>query len=164
MAGLVDLISLGLGIPWVGYLNYLFMWGTVHSLGYAWADSRLGSVGQSSHVVGGRLAHDCGVGRLGALSGGDGRSRHPGRHQQPASQGHPADARHISGRGSPGDGRTGPPNARQDPELGRNDPHQRQDHDPLPVAPHRHGGSHRRLAVARTDGVCARRRTLPPGG
>ena len=43
-AGLIDLISLGLGIPWVGYLNYLFMWGTVHSLGYAWADSRLGSV------------------------------------------------------------------------------------------------------------------------
>ena len=43
-AALVDLVSLGWGIAWVGYLNYLFMWGTVHSLGYAWADSRLGSV------------------------------------------------------------------------------------------------------------------------
>src|SRR5688500_6379192 len=41
-AGLVDLVSLGWGITWVGYLNYLLMWGTVHSLGYAWADSRLG--------------------------------------------------------------------------------------------------------------------------
>ena len=44
IAGLIDLISLGLGITWVGYLNYLFMWGTVHSLGYAWADSRLGAI------------------------------------------------------------------------------------------------------------------------
>jgi len=44
LAGLVDLISLGLGVSWIGYLNYLFMWGTVHSLGYAWADSRLGTV------------------------------------------------------------------------------------------------------------------------
>jgi hypothetical protein len=56
IAGLVDLISLsqgggsgaqpGLDLAWVGYLNYLFMWGTVHSLGYAWADSRLGTVSQ----------------------------------------------------------------------------------------------------------------------
>jgi fucose 4-O-acetylase-like acetyltransferase len=46
IAGLIDLISLGLGITWIGYLNYLFMWGTVHSLGYAWADSRLGTVTQ----------------------------------------------------------------------------------------------------------------------
>lgn len=57
IAGLVDLVSLsqgggpgaqprGFDVSWVGYLNYLFMWGTVHSLGYAWADSRLGSVGQ----------------------------------------------------------------------------------------------------------------------
>jgi hypothetical protein len=28
----------------VGFLNYLFVWGTVHSLGYAWVDSRIGGV------------------------------------------------------------------------------------------------------------------------
>jgi hypothetical protein len=44
-AGLVDLVSLGFpGMAPVGFLNYLFMWGTVHSLGYAWADSRIGGV------------------------------------------------------------------------------------------------------------------------
>jgi hypothetical protein len=42
-AAVVDLVSLGLGIAPAGYLNYLFMWGTVHSLGYAWADDRLGA-------------------------------------------------------------------------------------------------------------------------
>ena len=46
IAALIDLISLapGSGLPWLGYLNYLFVWGTVHSLGYAWMDNRLGSV------------------------------------------------------------------------------------------------------------------------
>ena len=42
VAALVDVISLGFGVSLVGYLNYLFMWGTVHSLGYAWADDRIG--------------------------------------------------------------------------------------------------------------------------
>ncbi|MFZ0626535.1 MAG: acyltransferase [Acidimicrobiia bacterium] len=44
LAGLMDLISLGFGIAVVGYLNYVFVWGTVHGLGYAWADSRIGGV------------------------------------------------------------------------------------------------------------------------
>ncbi len=45
LAGLVDLASLGNpGLAPVGYLNYLFVWGTVHSLGYAWLDSRIGGV------------------------------------------------------------------------------------------------------------------------
>jgi fucose 4-O-acetylase-like acetyltransferase len=44
IAGLNDLISIGVHIEWVGYLNYLFVWGTVHSFGYAWADSRLGGL------------------------------------------------------------------------------------------------------------------------
>jgi fucose 4-O-acetylase-like acetyltransferase len=45
-AGLVDLLSLGFGFVPAGFLNYVFVWGTVHSLGYAWADSRLGGVGR----------------------------------------------------------------------------------------------------------------------
>ncbi|MGH8951782.1 MAG: acyltransferase family protein, partial [Acidimicrobiia bacterium] len=44
LAGLMDLLSLGLGLEVAGYFNYLFVWGTVHSLGYAWADSRIGGV------------------------------------------------------------------------------------------------------------------------
>jgi surface polysaccharide O-acyltransferase-like enzyme len=45
LAGLVDLISLGSpDLTQAGFLNYLFVWGTVHSLGYAWADSRIGGV------------------------------------------------------------------------------------------------------------------------
>jgi hypothetical protein len=46
LAGLMDLVSLGLGLTYAGYLNYLFVWGTVHSLGYAWVDSRIGGVTQ----------------------------------------------------------------------------------------------------------------------
>jgi len=44
IAGLNDLISIRGHMEWVGYLNYLFVWGTVHSFGYAWADSGLGGV------------------------------------------------------------------------------------------------------------------------
>ncbi len=44
IAGLIDLISLGWGVGLLGYFNYLFVWGTVHSLGYAWADARIGGV------------------------------------------------------------------------------------------------------------------------
>lgn len=39
-AGLCDFLSISQGIVWVGFLNYVFVWGTVHQLGYAWADER----------------------------------------------------------------------------------------------------------------------------
>jgi hypothetical protein len=44
LAGLMDILSIGLDLSLFGYLNYIFVWGTVHSLGYAWADSKLGGV------------------------------------------------------------------------------------------------------------------------
>lgn len=44
-ACLIDLVSLGLGLSYLGYLNYLLVWGTIHSLGYAWADAKLGNAG-----------------------------------------------------------------------------------------------------------------------
>jgi hypothetical protein len=44
LAGLMDLLALGFGVGSGSYLNYLFVWGTVHGLGYAWADSRLGGM------------------------------------------------------------------------------------------------------------------------
>ena len=42
LAGLSDLAALGAGWVAVGFLNYVFVWGTVHQLGYAWLDGRLG--------------------------------------------------------------------------------------------------------------------------
>ncbi|HXV70413.1 MAG TPA: acyltransferase [Acidimicrobiia bacterium] len=41
LAGLADILSIGAGIVWVGFLNYVFVWGTVHQLGYAWVDDQL---------------------------------------------------------------------------------------------------------------------------
>lgn len=36
-----DFVSIGLGVEMVGYLNYVFVWGVVHMLGYAWVDGRI---------------------------------------------------------------------------------------------------------------------------
>jgi hypothetical protein len=44
LAGTADLLSIGAGVVWVGFLNYVFVWGTVHQLGYAWVDGRLRGV------------------------------------------------------------------------------------------------------------------------
>ena len=41
LAGLADLLSIAGGIVWVGFLNYIFVWATVHQLGYAWVDGKL---------------------------------------------------------------------------------------------------------------------------
>ncbi|HEX2154282.1 MAG TPA: acyltransferase [Acidimicrobiia bacterium] len=42
LAALADVASIGFGIVPIGFLNYVFVWGTVHQLGYAWLDGRLG--------------------------------------------------------------------------------------------------------------------------
>ena len=59
MAALADVLSIGLGLVAVGFLNYVFVWGTVHQLGFAWVDGELEGVGR-------RLALG-GMGLLGAL-------------------------------------------------------------------------------------------------
>ncbi len=41
LAGLADLSAIGGGVVAVGFLNYVFVWGTVHQLGYAWLDGKL---------------------------------------------------------------------------------------------------------------------------
>lgn len=41
-AALCDIVSIGLGLVPVGFANYVLVWGTVHQLGYAWLDGRLG--------------------------------------------------------------------------------------------------------------------------
>ena len=42
LGGAVDLVSLTVGPWWVGFANYVVVWGAVHQLGYAWLDGRLG--------------------------------------------------------------------------------------------------------------------------
>jgi hypothetical protein len=41
LAAVCDWLSIGIGLVPVGFLNYLFVWGTVHQLGYAWLDGTL---------------------------------------------------------------------------------------------------------------------------
>jgi len=41
LAALADWLSIGVGVVWVGFLNYVLVWGVVHQLGYAWVDGRL---------------------------------------------------------------------------------------------------------------------------
>lgn len=46
LGGVADLLSIGAGVVPAGFLNYLFVWATVHQLGYAWVDGRLASTGR----------------------------------------------------------------------------------------------------------------------
>jgi surface polysaccharide O-acyltransferase-like enzyme len=41
LAVVVDVVSIGLGVEIVGFLNYVLVWGAVHMLGYAWVDGRI---------------------------------------------------------------------------------------------------------------------------
>jgi hypothetical protein len=41
LAGLCDWLSIGLGLVPIGFLNYVFVWGSVHQLGFAWLDGTL---------------------------------------------------------------------------------------------------------------------------
>lgn len=41
LAGIADATSIAGGVVWVGFLNYVLVWGAVHQLGYAWVDGRL---------------------------------------------------------------------------------------------------------------------------
>ena len=44
LAGLCDWLSIGADLVPVGFLNYIFVWGTVHQIGYAWLDDKLDEV------------------------------------------------------------------------------------------------------------------------
>jgi hypothetical protein len=41
LSGLCDWLSISVGIVAVGFLNYIFVWGTVHQIGFAWLDGTL---------------------------------------------------------------------------------------------------------------------------
>jgi hypothetical protein len=44
LAAVADLISIGVGVVPVAYVNYVFVWATVHQLGYAWLDGAVEGV------------------------------------------------------------------------------------------------------------------------
>jgi hypothetical protein len=41
LSGVCDWLSISLGVVPVGFLNYIFVWGTVHQIGFAWLDRTL---------------------------------------------------------------------------------------------------------------------------
>lgn len=43
-AAIADVLSIAAGIVPVGFLNYIFVWATVHQLGFAWVDGELSGV------------------------------------------------------------------------------------------------------------------------
>ncbi|HEY6634927.1 MAG TPA: acyltransferase family protein [Acidimicrobiia bacterium] len=51
LAGVADLLSIGGEIVWVGFANYVLVWGTVHQLGYAWVDGRLPDRGRRAALT-----------------------------------------------------------------------------------------------------------------
>jgi hypothetical protein len=46
-AAAVDLARFGVGMTWLGWSNYLFVWIAVHQLGYFWRDGRIGGAARS---------------------------------------------------------------------------------------------------------------------
>ena len=39
-AAAVDILYFAGGVRWIGFANYLFVWGAIFLLGYAWLDNR----------------------------------------------------------------------------------------------------------------------------
>ncbi len=52
----VDLASLGFGVPYVNFANFLFVWLAIHQLGYAWSDGRLAARSRAFAMAIGGLA------------------------------------------------------------------------------------------------------------
>lgn len=55
-AAVCDVLSIAGGIVPVGFANYVFVWGTVHQLGFAWLDGRLDGVRGRLLLAGAGLA------------------------------------------------------------------------------------------------------------
>ncbi len=51
IAATIDLANLGIGVPGVMWLNYIFVWNAVHFLGYAWVDGRITSIRRSLAIA-----------------------------------------------------------------------------------------------------------------
>lgn len=57
ISAVVDLVSISQDMTWVGFANYVFVWVTVHQLGFAWVDGRVeGVAARAGLSVAGLLA------------------------------------------------------------------------------------------------------------
>lgn len=52
----VDYAAIGLGVRYINFSNFLFVWLAVHQLGYAWADGRIASTAARAALAVGGLA------------------------------------------------------------------------------------------------------------
>lgn len=51
LGAVADVLSIGAGLVPIGFLNYIFVWATVHQLGYAWLDGGLAGVGRRAALM-----------------------------------------------------------------------------------------------------------------
>ena len=51
LAGVADVLSIGAGIVPAGFLNYVFVWATVHQLGYAWVDGEIATMSRRALML-----------------------------------------------------------------------------------------------------------------
>jgi hypothetical protein len=56
LAGAVDVLAIGADLVAIGFLNYVFVWATVHQLGFAWLDGRVGAARERAWLALGGLA------------------------------------------------------------------------------------------------------------
>jgi surface polysaccharide O-acyltransferase-like enzyme len=56
LSGLCDWLSISVGIVPVGFLNYIFVWGTVHQIGFAWLDGTLDEIWKRALMAAAGLA------------------------------------------------------------------------------------------------------------
>jgi hypothetical protein len=56
IAAAIDFANLGMAVPHIMWLNYIFVWNAVHFLGYAWVDGRIASLRRSMSIAAGGLA------------------------------------------------------------------------------------------------------------
>ena len=61
LAIVTDVVSIGFGIEIVGFLDYIWVWGTVHMLGYAWVDGRIAGPRRRVALTGVGLIGLCGL-------------------------------------------------------------------------------------------------------
>jgi hypothetical protein len=56
LAGAVDVLAIGADLVAIGFLNYVFVWATVHQLGFAWLDGRVGAARERAWLALGGFA------------------------------------------------------------------------------------------------------------
>ena len=56
LAGAVDVLAIGADLVAIGFLNYVFVWATVHQVGFAWLDGRVGAARERAWLALGGVA------------------------------------------------------------------------------------------------------------